>query len=212
MDYEKYVHDLTQQLQMMEHSDMFKAYPKRYLPVNTDDVEEMEKEIAEEIEGFRIWEPIKRFFQHVVGAGFEWGWQYLGHTDPNRITCGTARISMIYQIYDPEDEIGQPFDLLYKNYRLLDRIGEESCVSLKFHKGKEEPYLYYYLKETDQYYPMSIGIIEYFELLLQTMGMYPWQEFFIADNDFKGDTQRQDQFLSDMELLFPQAETSLFVQ
>lgn len=210
MNFEQYVSNLKSKIEKMEASQEYELKYEIYPPAIAEDLQEMEDEIlAEEgMEGFQIWHPLRQFYQ--VANGFKLSWQYLGNPEKNRITAGTARIALIYAIYDPEDEMGQPFNLLYRNYRLFDWIGVESHVSLKFYPGKPEPELYYYTKDTDSYHLMSVNFIEYMDLLLQTMGLYPWQEFFIADNEFTLEKNKADKFIADLEILFPDADIAKF--
>ena len=57
---------------------------------------------------------------------------------------------------------------------------------------------------------MSIGFVEYMSLLLECRGLYMWQEFFVEDDRFPIDRDLANLFLADLELLFPDADSSKF--
>ncbi|MDM8540605.1 hypothetical protein QUF90_05910 [Desulfococcaceae bacterium HSG9] len=56
---------------------------------------------------------------------------------------------------------------------------------------------------------MSINIKEYLNLAKETAGLYPWQEFFIADKKFSIEQEQEENFKEDLELLFPETDISL---
>ena len=115
-------------------------------------------------------------------------------------------------IYSVDDEwVEQPFKL-YGEYRIFDRITmqNDNHVAVKFSFDREAPNFYYYSFETKSYYRMSIVFDEYLELLLQTRGLRPWQEFFIDDSNFQLDLARAEQFIKDLELLFPEVDKTIF--
>jgi len=60
------------------------------------------------------------------------------------------------------------------------------------------------------YHKMSIGFIEYMNLLLECRGLYMWQDFFLQDECFPFDRELANQFVADLELLFPDADSSKF--
>ncbi len=185
---------------------VFKIYPKPY----EDDIQELEDEIKAEqgMENFRKAESLRQFYFSSQRPHLSW--QYVGHNDKQRITCGVVRIASIYQIYDPDEELGQPFRLIYQKYRLFDWLGENHQVYLKFAENVSEPELYYYSGDTDKSYRMSLNVSEYLHLAKETAGLFPWQEFFITDNNFKMEKEHARKFLDDLELLFPKADVSKF--
>lgn len=210
MDFEQYFNDMKSVIKNMEDSRKFELTYTIQRPALVEDIREMEDKISAEegMERFRISTPIKKLYQ--AANGFRLRWTYIYLTDEDYITCGNTDISSIYAIFDPEDELGKPHKLLYKKYRLFDWIGDNNHVALKFLKEREEPKLYYYAKNTNSYYKMSIDFTEYLSLMLEARALYPWQEFFIADRNFKIDQHIAQKFLFDLELLFSDADLSRF--
>jgi hypothetical protein len=230
MNYQQYIEQLKTKI--LE----FSASPQYELlfydigkPQTMETILEEEDFLATEcevIEDFKIWEPFKKFYQSAMWINFIW--RYLGQ-DPNslHIPYGASSIHSINSVYEageiyipeenrtiyrPDDEwVEQPFKL-YGEYRIFDRITmeNENHVAVKFSFDRESPKFYYYTFTTKSYYKMSISFDEYLELLLQTRGLKPWQEFFIDDSNFKLDPIRGEQFLRDLELLFPEVDRTIF--
>jgi hypothetical protein len=198
-------------------------------PQTLETILEYEESLATErevIEDFKIWEPFKKFYQSAMWINFRW--IYL-EQEPNSLHTpyGASRIYSINSVYDPgeiyipeenrtiyrvDDEwVQQPFKL-YGEYRIFDRITmqNENHVAVNFSFDREAPNFYYYSFETKSYYRMSIVFDEYLELLLQTRGLSPWQEFFIDDSNFQLDLARAEQFIKDLELLFPEVDKTIF--
>ena len=92
----------------------------------------------------------------------------------------------------------------------LGNVGQKVREIIQQVRAREEPRLYYYALKTKSYYKMSITFDEYLELLSQTMGLYYWQEFFIDDSNFRLKLNRAEQFLKDLELLFPEVDRTIF--
>ena len=215
MNFKKYLETLSKKIEEMESSGEFEIKYRIYPPAFVEDIEEMEKEISEEkgMENFKVWNTFKNFY--LVTGGFYFGWRYAkypeGNPDPDKITTGTTDISVIYSIYDPENEIGQPFKQLYEKYRLFDWIGEDSQVFFKFDRDIQKPKLYYYNRDYgDKYYLMSIGFVEYMEILIELMGLYTWQECFIQDSSFVRNKNQERLFSSGLKMLFPNTDISKF--
>lgn len=228
MNYQQYIEQLKTKL--LE----FSASPQYELllydighPQTIETILEEEDFLATErevIEDFKIWEPFKKFYQSAMWINFIW--TYLGQ-DPNSLHTpyGASIIHSInsvyegWEIYIPEENrtmyddewVEKPFKL-YGEYRIFDRITmeNENHVAVKFSFDREAPNFYYYSFETKSYYRMSIGFDEYLELLLQTRGLNPWQEFFIDDSNFQLDLARAEQFIKDLELLFPEVDKTIF--
>ncbi|NES86851.1 MAG: hypothetical protein F6K10_38995 [Moorea sp. SIO2B7] len=215
MNFKQFIDTLSKKINEMESLEKFDIKYRIYPPSFLEDIKEMETEISEEegMENFQVWNIFKDFY--LVTGGFYIGWRYAeypeGNPDTDKITTGATDIPVIYSIYDPEDEIGQPFKQLYEKYRLFDRISEDSQVFLKFDRAQQEPKLYYYNRDYgDKYYLMSIGFVEYMEILIQVMGLYTWQEFFIQDSSFIIDNIQRKRFLLGLETFFPNVNISNF--
>jgi hypothetical protein len=43
--------------------------------------------------------------------GFSFTWMYRGLTNENYLTTGSSNIQVIYEIYEPEEQIGEIFNL-----------------------------------------------------------------------------------------------------
>lgn len=215
-------------MQASEEYNLVHCYIGR--PYSIEEVlEDTEEFIATQYEGmedFKVWEPFKKFYQAAGWINF--GWVYLGeHSNPLQNPCGASKIYKLIDVYDPEEiyyfsenrsvyvpqqeRMNQPLKL-YNEYRIFDRIAieEETHVAIKFLRNQEAPIFYYYTLKNNSYYRMSVGFEEYLELLLQTMGLGPWQEFFIDDRNFSIDRAEAEQFLEDLELLFPEVDRTIF--
>ena len=231
MNYKKYVEQLKAQLLNIEASPQYDLVHcdigrEQTIEEILDDTEEFISTQYEGMEDFKVWEPFKEFYQHASWINF--GWIYLGqHSNSFQNPCGASNIYSVLSVYDPFDvyipqenrtiyvpqnqRLNQPFKL-YNEYRVFDRIAieNETHIAVKFLRKQELPIFYYYIFKTKSYYKMSIGFDEYLELLLQTRGLGPWQEFFIDDSNFRLDLARAEQFLEDLELLFPEVDRTIF--
>ncbi|WAS04187.1 hypothetical protein LQF76_09100 [Gloeomargaritales cyanobacterium VI4D9] len=209
MDFTEYISDLSRALETLANSQDFEINYEIGSPQPESDIVELEEYVADFLQdnNFRIWRVFTDFYKKSRKITF--GWQYLGHSDQARITCGSSRIQSIISLYDPENEIGESFKL-YDRCRVLDHIGTENHVSVKFSKEQAEPELYYYVSRDNSFHLMSIGFLDYLRLTLQTRGMYPWHEFFLKDGFVTINRSRAIQFLEDMERLFPEIDRSQF--
>lgn len=210
MNFKKYVKDLKARIGAIESSPEFKSQSEFFDPIVPRNIDEMEGEIAAEpgMEGFALSKPLKDFYR--VADGFNFAWQYKGHADKSRVTTGMATISTLYEIYDPDAEMGQPHGQLYEQYRLFDWTGEDEQVYMKFTRGSNEPALFYFTRKTKKYYPLSLDFTAYMGLLSEARGLTPWQRFFVADKGVRIDARRAERFFSDLRLLFPDAEPGRF--
>ncbi|HEX8475982.1 MAG TPA: hypothetical protein VF666_18430 [Pyrinomonadaceae bacterium] len=210
MDFNQYVAQMKAEVTSIEASQKFWIQHEFYPAVASRDIEEMEADIREEegMQGFRVANPIRDFYQSA--NGFRFSWKYLKHTDSERVTVANTHISLLSEIYEPEDEEGKSRKLLYENRRLFDRNGPENHVYMKFDEGQDEPRLYYFHAASERYHLLSLDFVGYMERLREARAMSPWQQFFIDDKDFKIDEQRAEQFFQDLALLFPDADASKF--
>lgn len=210
MNFKKYLKDLKSKIEAVESSPQFKSQSEFFDPIVPKNIDEMEAEIAGEegMAGFALAKPIKDFYR--AADGFKFAWQYKGHADKTRVTTGLATISTLYEIYDPDEEMGQPHAQLYEKYRLFDWTGKDEQVYMKFERGGNDPALFYFTRKTKGYHPLSLDFTTYMELLAEVRGLYPWQKFFVADPRVRVNEQRAERFLSDLRLLFPDADASRF--
>ncbi|NEQ79419.1 MAG: hypothetical protein F6K26_03910 [Moorea sp. SIO2I5] len=203
----------------MEKLSLFDLRFELYEPAEMDYILEFEEEIrnTEGMEDFQICQSLKDFYN--VSLGFELSWRYLLSSEGVAPICGNSNISMLYDLLEPgwiEDDdnadVAQTSYLaIWEQYRIFDLIGDGDHIDLKFHRDREEPRLYYFSEERNNYYLMSVGFCEYFELLLETRALSPWQRFFICDNEFILEEDRKAKFISDLKTLFPTVNTSRFV-
>jgi len=207
MNFEQYINTFKLIMQEMTTSQQYEINYNFY--PGSEEINIFEEIISEEhnLNGFRIWDTFKQFYQ--VTMGFEFTWVYRDRTNKKYLTMGSSNIQLIYEIYEPEEQIGGSFNL-YEGYRIIDRIQDENHIAVKFIEGREEPALYYYSLDTEMYHKMSLGFVEYMNLLLESRGLYQWQEFFIADTNFPINYDRANQFVADLELLFPDADSSKY--
>lgn len=210
MNFRRYVADLKSKIKAIESSSLFKSQSEFPDPIVSGNINEMEAEIASEegMSGFALPKPIKEFYR--VSNGFQFAWQYKGHPDKSRVTTGLATISELYEIYDPDEELGRPHAWLYEKYRLFDWAGEGDQVYMKFSKGSNDPALFYFTERTKSYHPMSLDFTAYLGLLAQVRGLYPWRKFFVADKRVRIDAKRAERFIEDLRLLFPDADPTPF--
>ena len=161
----------------------------------------------EGMSGFCIAPEIEAFY--AVCNGFKLTWQHLHPPRADLIVTGAARIMTVTQLYDPEENIGQPF-VLYGEYRKLDEIGSDYHVAARFARGQTSPDLFYYNGEVGQYRHLSLGFTDYMTILLGVGGLFPWQEFFIDEPGFRLDTRGAEEFLEKLHFVFPDSDDSLF--
>ncbi|RYE60518.1 MAG: hypothetical protein EOP20_02300 [Hyphomicrobiales bacterium] len=121
----------------------------------------------------------------------EFGWE---HLQVGKLDVGGARIVDIDQLTAglramPDDYI--PFD-----------FPEDDVVVIRHEAGR----LRLYFSEADaaeEFVPLSLDVPRYFRLLDECRGLFPWQKATMGGNV-------QDEFLLDLERLFPSADRSLF--
>jgi len=224
MNYQKYIEQLKAQLLALQASPEYELVGcdlgrPQTIEDLLDDTEEFISTQYTGMENFKVWEPFKEFYQAAFWVKFVW--IYLGEIpNPLKNIFSGSEIYSILQIYDPEaiysaeenrmvyipenERLNQPYKL-YDEYRMFDRIFLDSDrhVAVKFFRNQEAPTFYYYTLDTKSYYKMSIGFGEYLELLLQTRGLYYWQEFFVEDSNFRININRSKRFIETLEKLFP---------
>jgi hypothetical protein len=213
MDFEQYIKKMNSTLGQMEASGQYDISYTIFPPnIYMDDFEEI---IRDElgIDGFHFWQPFKEFYK--VASRFTFSWEYRHRTTYEYQTWGASNLTIISLIYEPEEQIGEEFNL-YEGYRVFDYVAGEqywldgNYVAVHFVEGREEPDFYYYSCDTEMYHKMSIGFLEYMSLLLDCRGLYGWQDFFLLDENFPVKYDRANQFLADLELLFPDADSSKY--
>lgn len=204
------VEGFRQVVARMEGSGQFKLVHEFYPPLPMADIEFLEEHVRELSgeEGFRIWRPLAEVYAEA--NGFVVQWQYLGPREREMTRNGSVQLQMLDQIYLPSEQQGNPVEKLYEGLPVFDDIGPDNHVALKFARGREEPELYYFTSDTGSHHRMSIGLPQYWDLLLEARAMHPWQELFIADPAFTLDPAQRERFLTGLATLFPEADASKF--
>jgi hypothetical protein len=151
--------------------------------------------------GYETPSSLVRFYE--AHDGFTLRWSYKKSTHPDYMTGGQTDISDINMLitwlqHVPNDLI--PFDYMSDVNQVL------------LHLQKKKIVLVYRNIERDKTFPMSIDINEYFHLLDESRGLYPWRELFIKSRSFKLKPVLKDKFFNDLKLLFKDANPTLFIK
>jgi len=153
--------------------------------------------------------PALRPFYQVV-ARWELSWIY---HEPSRLDgllpMGQSFLTGPDDLYDVVD--ADAGDLTYgEGYHLFDIIDNEREVMLRFHRGSDQPTLYYRHVPSDTYHPLDLDVPTYIDLLLQCRALSPWQEFFITTRGFRIDDKTARAFFDSLARLFPDADPARF--
>ncbi len=213
MIFAHFVDTLNTYADAMRRSDHYELVRyKVYPPVHPDDITEMEHDLscADDMSGFHVADTVSQFYQ--VANGLRFVWVYHGYQVDGYEPVGNTNISLLSDIYEPTDSLNDPlpYTLLYEQYRLFDWTGDKEQVVMEFSRGKEEPELYYHCAEDNSYHRLALDITTYMDLLLQTRGLYPWQQFFVADDNFHVDEKRAQRFFVNLARLFPDVDATRF--
>lgn len=127
---------------------------------------------------------------------------------------GHAHIHRLADLYAPfdtqwEDEKPQPLDLT-RSYHPFDWMHHDYHVLCKWSDSTLSPELYYFTSESGQHYRLGLNIEQYLDALIETRGMFRWQELFICDERFKPDIGFLDRLRAQMAALFPDADVTRF--
>lgn len=133
--------------------------------------------------------------------GFRLRWNYTRLTHPDYLTSGDTDIADISSLISAlRYASAEPilFDYASDIYQVMLQVGEKNLTLLY----------------RDEYrggdFPMSIGLEEYFRLLDESRGLYPWRELFVEAEGFVVEPVLRDKFFADLKLLFKDADASLF--
>lgn len=140
---------------------------------------------------------------YMAHDGFMLRWTYKKSTHPDYITSGDTDISNINLLltwlqHVPDDPI--PFDHVSDINQVLLRVEKQNITLL------------YQDMNLDKSFPMSIDLNQYFRLLDESRGLYPWREFFIHSPAFTLSKPLKDKFYADLHLLFSDTDPDLFKQ
>lgn len=179
-------------------------------------IDEFEADIAaavqreEGLDGLPIPQAVRDLGAHVGQFLFRWS-----HSPVcGRAAWGGASVVSLYAMYAPFDEQladQEPMPLdLFRRYNVFDLMSQDHHVATKFERDQAEPVLYYFTAETDTYYRLRLNLEHYLEALLETRGLFPWQELFVADERFQPDQARLQLLRCQLQELFPDADLERF--
>lgn len=142
-----------------------------------------------------------KFYQTCNGFTLRWTYDKLTH--PDYLTSGDVDIVaaelLISALYsEPPDPVR--FDNASDLYQVWLR------------PAKTGPALVYRREPKRKDFPMTVGLDEYFRLLDESRGLYPWRELFIKSKSFRLEPVLREKFFADLKLLFKDADPSLFKQ
>ena len=170
---------------------------------------------------FQIPEEYLSFYQKTNGITVNWS--YRDHSNCSHLICGNFSIPVLERlfgisVYNYKDGKFQN-DLIYttnissdkeidlKSLMLLDNLNYGNFVVIKEVNNQPKLYLLLYC---NQLYPLKIKLEEYLDYLLQTRGMYLWQQYFIEDDFLKDGPIVPDEFHTNMAHLFPDVDLKQF--
>ena len=179
-------------------------------------IDEFEEDVAaavqreEQLENLRIPQVIRDLGAQV--GDFLFRWQYPPVCD--KVVWGSAGVVSLYAMYAPFDEQlreedPQPLNL-FGSYNVFDLMSQDHYVATKFERGRPEPVLYYFTAETDTHYRLHLNLEQYLEALLETRGLFPWQELFVDDERFQPSEARIHLLRCQLHELFPDANLRRF--
>ncbi len=186
-----------------------------YPDVSGDRLRELEEYVAQHqgISDFYI-PPSMRALYALIG-GWELSWVYQDSLPlSGRPPLGHSILMHPLDVFSPVDEDspnGGGDDVPYDaHYRLLDWIGVEDEVVLKFHRGVNEPKIFYHHVPSDTYHPLALDVPAYIDRLLQCRALSPWQQFFITTPGFRVADETARVFFDSLARLFPDADPAPF--
>ncbi|KAB8145610.1 hypothetical protein F8S13_00545 [Chloroflexia bacterium SDU3-3] len=131
-----------------------------------------------------------------------------------RLVEGCAHIHRLAELYAPfdaqwEDDSPQPLDLR-QNYTPFDWMHHDYHVLCKWSNSAQAPELYYFTAESGQRYRLGLNIEQYLDALIETRGIFRWQELFIRDERFQPDIGFLNRLRAQIAALFPDADITRF--
>lgn len=157
--------------------------------------------------------------------GWSIKWAVKDRENPERLITGRSRLPnleflfnhKIYTWQDGDEREDEPWDAdtplemverLREMFVLDDlEFGNYVMFTLPEDQGEPELFLYRY---RNRLYPLRVSIEEYLELTKQTLGMFLWQQYVVADPDYVPDRDIPDRFHRNMRTLLPDADLSVF--
>lgn len=139
------------------------------------------------------------FYRRADGFRLRWTYKHLTH--PDYITSGDTDLANISSLisalrYASSEPI--PFD----------NASDVNQVTLRVEKKRLT--LHYRDEYEGKSFPLTVGVEEYFRLLDESRGLYPWRELFIKSKSFRVEPELEEKFFSDLKLLFQDADAELF--
>ncbi len=219
MDYAWFVATLKERLAPLARSDRFEFQSTIYQGMPLALIDAFETAIAGEdgMAGFHVPEDLKRFYTAANGLYVHWvdrePDEWLRRSDGASVTyqpAGLATISFLSQLYALDESGESRSRAIYDRYTLFDRADGWDQVALRFDHDRPDPEFYLYERDTARYHPLSLNIVTYMEVLLETRALAGWQEFFIADPSYQIEPVKAEWFRSTLHRFFPDADTSHF--
>ncbi len=197
-------------MQYIPPYEVLKWYP--YPDESDERLAELEEYIAERqgIPGFRIPPPMRSLY--AVTGGWELSWVYNNPSPVNgRPPCGQSTLLSPVYVFTVGDDYGVGDEVPYdKDYRPFDTIDDTEEVALRFHRGVDEPELYWHDIAASVYHPLALDVTSYIDLSMQCRVLYPWQQFFITTPGFRIDEPTERAFFDNLARLFPDADPARF--
>jgi hypothetical protein len=177
----------------------FSSFYKQGEPVGNEPVSQLVELLK--AAGHETPSSLIRFYE--ASNGFMLRWTYKKSTHPDYITSGDTDISdinllLMWLTHVPDDLI--PFDHVSDVNQVLLRVEKQGIV------------LIYRDMNLNQSFPMSIDLDQYFRLLDESRGLYPWRELFVDSTSFQLSQELKEKFFGDLSLLFEDADPGLFDQ
>ena len=151
--------------------------------------------------GYKAPSSLLEFYRICNGFTLRWTYKKLIH--PDYITSGDTDIASLDLLLAAIEHVPtEPilFDYVSDINQVMFRM-EKNRITLLYHDE--------YLQED---FPMSIDVDEYFHLLDESRGLYPWRELFVKSTSFHIQQVLKDKFFLDLALLFKDADSTLFNQ
>jgi hypothetical protein len=183
----------------ISQSSDFDSFHKRGEPVDDESI----KRLVEVLKmlGHEVPSALVKFYE--TCDGFTLRWTYKKSTHPDYITSGDTDISKINLLltwlqHVPTEPI--PFDHVSDINQVLLQVEKQNIALL------------YRDMNLDETFPMSIDVNQYFRLLDESRGLYPWRELFVESSSFRLEPVLKEKFFADLSLLFEDTDPTLFSQ
>ena len=182
-----------------------------------------ELQAAEAQIGQKIPQSIQKFYRTTNGLSIKW--RYRDPEQPHRLITGRSNFPNLDKLFNKKIYTWQENDLkedvlwtsdanqkqieYLSGFYILDDIDYGNYVLFRLPDNKPEPELYLYTYK-NRAYRLNIDLAQYLNLLEKTLGMYFWQQYFVADAKYKIETGIPDNFHKNMALVMPETDLKPF--